>query len=399
MSKVVLVRAARQLLTLSGPPGPRRGAAMRDLGIIPDGGLLIIDGVIRHVGPSRRVENLSEARGALEISAAGRVVMPGFVDSSTQLIAGPSLLDEYERRLAGGDDRRGTDGAARALRRSTTRRLAAEAQQSVKQFIRHGTTTIEARSGPGLDDATARKVLRALAAVDGKPLEVHRTFSVGGSGPGGALVEIRRRRLARFAGLLRIEGGPAAEARRVLSAAADLGFLTRVSASGSAQDDAVSLAVESGAACVDRLTRATPGDVAMLARSATIATLTPGACFHLGLDRYPPARLLIDSGAAVALATGYDAATSPTCSMPMILALACAQMRMAPAEAVTAATINGAHALRTASRCGSLEAGKDADLIMINASDYRELPYHFGVNLLAMAMKRGEPVFPRLGAS
>jgi imidazolonepropionase len=402
MGKPILVRAARQLVTVSGPPGPRRGAAMRELGIIPDGGLLIVDGVIRHVGPSRRIENLAEARSALEISAAGRVVMPGFVDSGVRLVGGAARLDDYERRLCGECDGRPAF-EARGVRQSTTRRLALEGQKALKQFIRHGTTTIEATSGDSLDEATARKVLRALGALDGKPLDVHRSFAAGGDTEevrARVLPELRRRRLARSVGLRRDEGGIDAEqARRLLAAAADLGFLTRVRTGGFAPDDGVRLGVESGAASVDHLAWAGAADVVLLARSPTVATLLPGPSFHLSLDRYPPARALIDAGATVALATGYDPCLSPTCSMPMILSLACTQMGMTPAEAVTAATVNAAHALRSASRCGSLETGKDADLIMLNAADYREIPYQFGVNLVAMTMKRGEPVFPRLGAS
>jgi len=146
------------------------------------------------------------------------------------------------------------------------------------------------------------------------------------------------------------------------------------------------------AVSVDHLESAGPEDAAALANSSTIATLLPGAVFHLGLQGYPPARMLIDAGAAVALATDYNPGTSPTVSMPMIISLACTQMKMTPAEAIAAATINGAHAVRAASRAGSIEEGKDGNLAIFDAADYREIPYHFGMNLATATILRGEQI-------
>jgi imidazolonepropionase len=144
---------------------------------------------------------------------------------------------------------------------------------------------------------------------------------------------------------------------------------------------------------VDHLEQAGADDAAVLGACSTIATLLPGSVFHLGLDRYAPARSLIENGAAVALATDFNPGTSPTCSMPVVLSLACTHMGMLPAEAISAATINGAHAVRRAHRIGSLVPGKQADLIMLNADDYREIPYYFGVNLVAMTIKRGAVIY------
>jgi imidazolonepropionase len=144
---------------------------------------------------------------------------------------------------------------------------------------------------------------------------------------------------------------------------------------------------------VDHLEQASRSDVARLAGSESVATLLPGSVFYLGLDRYAPARLLIDEGTAVALATGYNPGTSPTPSMPMIISLACLHMKMSPAEAIAAATINGACALGYSKKCGSLEAGKDADLLVLDCSDYRELPYRFGANPVALTIKRGKVVY------
>lgn len=140
----------------------------------------------------------------------------------------------------------------------------------------------------------------------------------------------------------------------------------------------------------DHLEQIAEAEVRALAQSNVVATLLPGSVFHIGSSRYPPARQLIEAGAAVALATDFNPGTSPTYNMQMVLALACTQMRMTPAEAIAAATVNGAHALGIAGQVGSIEAGKQADLLLMDISDYREIPYHFGVNQVELTFKRGE---------
>ncbi len=418
MEKRILLRGARQLVTLHGPRAARRGAAMRELGVIQDGAVLIVDGMIRDVGPSRRVENLAAARQAIEISADGRVVMPGFVDARTSLIAGPPLLDDYETRITGaagsgaGASEPAPEALIRAVRNSSRPRLELLARKALKEFVRHGTTTLEAKSGLGLDEKTELKILRALQAVDGRPLEIMSTFfgaaAVAPDHNGTSddyldwildrvLPKIRRLKLARFAEVRCGEGAFTPEqARRYLLAAREQGFLLRLTTDEFTSSGAVRLAVELGAASVDHLEHLSEEDCGVLADSATVATLVPGASFHRRREVYAPARALIDGGAAVALATGYSSDRCPSCNMSAILSLACNQMGMTPAEAVTAATINGAHALRCADRVGSLEYGKQADLIMLNVPDYREIPYHFGMNPVTLTMKRGDVICPRM---
>ena len=411
----VLVRGARQLVTLRGAPGPRRGPAMRELGIIQDGSVLIHEGRIASLGPSRRVENLPAARRAREIDASGRVVMPGFVDSHTHLIAGPPRLTDYEMRLvgrthveiaaAGG----GVLSTVREVREMPIRRLVMQARGILESFIRHGTTTLEAKSGYGLDETAERKSLRAIRALNGKPLDIVPTYLGAHAVPpeyaGRAadyvswvcavvMPKIRRRNLARFADVCCAQGAfTLPQARRYLETARELGFELKIHAEQFSRTGAALLAVELGAASADHLVCANEEDIRALAGSDTIATLLPGAVFHLGLERYPPARQLIEAGAAVALATDFNPGTSPTCSMPVVLSIACSQMRMAPAEAVTAATINGAYAIGSAGRSGSVEIGKDADLVIFDVPDYREIPYHFGVNLVAMTIQRGTVLY------
>jgi len=183
------------------------------------------------------------------------------------------------------------------------------------------------------------------------------------------------------------------EARRILEAGIRHGLVPRIHAEQLMRSGATLLAVQLGAASCDHLEHVHVSDIRALARSNTVATLLPGSDFHLGLQHYAPARALIDAGAVVALATDYNPGTSPTVSMPMILALACAQLRMTPAEALAASTINAAFSLRRDRRIGSLEVGKQADLAIFEVDDYREIPYYFGVNKCWMTLKNGKVIF------
>jgi len=414
MSGFLLVRGARQLLTLRGPSGPRRGGQLRDLGLIQDGALLIRNGVITSVGPSRRVENLTEARSAREIDASGRVVMPGFVDSHTHLVAGPARLGEWEAQTGEeGEQEAAPSGegpapAARSWRALPASRLLQQARRRLEALIRHGTTTVEAKSGAGQEETGELKILRVLAALDEQPLDVVATCLAGRAIPveylgkpddylqwmrTHLLPKIRRRRLGRFVDVTCEPGGLGADqARSCLESARELGFRLKVHAERAAHDGGARTAVELGATSADGLEYATTDDVTMLAASPTVATLLPvGGCGTA--ERRPPARALIDQGGAVALASGFSPAAACPGNMQMVIALACSHLGLLPAEAVCAATINGAHALGLADRVGSLEAGKLADLLMLGAPDYREIAYHFGGNLVAMTLKRGEVLY------
>ncbi|MDR3676231.1 MAG: imidazolonepropionase [Acidobacteriota bacterium] len=411
-------RNAAQLLTLSGPPVPRRGAALGELGMIPRGGVLTEGVTILAVGSTRSLERQALRLRAEAIDCRGRVVMPGFIDSHTHLIFAGSRVDDYELRLrgktyeeiaqAGG----GIQSSARTIRKSGIPSLVEHARKFLDQFAAHGTTTVEVKSGYGLDIAQELKVLRAIRSLQtGAALELVPTLLALHALPSSfrgrseKYVEevitrlvpgVAHEKLAEFIDCFCDRGAFSVEdCRHVFDAGRKFGLTPRIHAEQLARTGATRLGIEVDAASADHLDKLSAGDIRALARSNTVATLLPGANFHLGLRQYPPARKLIDAGAAVALATDFNPGTSPTLNMQFIMSLACTQMRMTPAEAIAASTVNGACALRRADRVGSLEAGKQADLIVLDVGDYREIPYYFAVNHCVMTVKRGKIVYAR----
>jgi imidazolonepropionase len=413
----LLITGASQLLTLRGR-GPRRGSGLSNLGIIKDGALLVRDGTIAAAGTRGQVEALPESRDAEKFDVGGRVVLPGFVDSHTHLIHAASRAEEYELKIAGASYEEiarkggGILNSVKKLRAATSDALKQRAHHALKQFAAYGTTTIEAKSGYGLDVTSELRILglhRELSAE--QPLEIVSTFLGAHAVPaeyrgraGGAekhisllleklIPEVASKKLAEFCDVFCDRGAfTRGQAKRILEQGKKYGLLPKLHAEQLTRTGATRLAVQLGAASCDHLEHVNRADMRALGKSNTVATLLPGCDFHLGLKRYAPARQLIEAGAIVALATDYNPGTSPTVSMPMILSLACSQLRMTPAEAITAATINGAYALQREKRVGSLEVGKQADLAVFDVADYREIPYYFGMNTCWTTMKRGKVI-------
>jgi imidazolonepropionase len=399
-----------QLVTLRGP-APRRGRALGEPGIIADGAVLVRDGCIAAVGTRRVVERSREARRAEKLDCRGGVLLPGFVDSHTHLVFAASRAEEYEQRIAGASYEEiaraggGILSSVRKLRTTKAGTLATRARPWLAEMARHGTTTVEAKSGYGLDAASELKILRVLKALrrERSVPEIVPTFMGAHVVPPeykkrpDAYVELLTRKLipqvareglAEFCDVFCDRGAFTAEqARRVLTAGRACGLVPRIHASQLANIGAAELAVELHAASADHLEKLNERQIRALAKSDVTCTLLPGCCFHLGFAHYAPARKLIDAGAIVALATDFNPGTSPTVNMQMVLSLACTQMRMTPAEAIAAATINAAYSLRRADRIGSIEAGKYADLALFDVQDYREISYYFGINLCRTTLR------------
>jgi imidazolonepropionase len=364
---------------------------MRDLAIIPDGALLLKNGLIDEVGTTRRVENLVTARGATVIDATGKVVMPGFVDAHTHL-----MFPQPHSGAADPDAAIDIDRAARVLESITAQRLAARGRVWLDAMARHGTTTLEAKTGCGPNDSAELKVLRVLNVLNKGPLDIVPTYLFRAGTAEDAervcadfLFNIRRRRLARFADL-QWDTDPARRPLllRYLEAARSLGFGCKIHADQHSCGGAVSLAAEYGAASIDHLEYATLEQARVLASAGLVATLLPCASFRHGHDA--PARLLMDSGVAVALGTNFNPWHTPSLNMQTAVSLACLQLGMTPAEAITAATINAAYALNAAARVGSLEVGKLADVLILKTADYHDVGYQLGTNLVDRVFKRGE---------
>jgi imidazolonepropionase len=393
---------------------------LSSLGLLKGGALLIRDGRVLAVGARTRVEALHEARTAEPLDVEGRVILPGFVDSHTHLVHAASRAEEYELKIAGASYEEiarkggGILNSVKKLRAATSATLKHRALAALREFAAYGTTTIEAKSGYGLDVTSELKILQLHQELrQEQPLEIISTFlgahvvpSEYRSTPDGPqryvsmlinrlIPEVAERKLAEFCDVFCDRGAfSRAQSEQVLKAGVRHGLAPRIHAEQLTRTGATQLAIQLGAVSCDHLEHVNQADVRALAKSKTVATLMPGCDFHLGLKQYAPARRLIDAGAIVALATDYNPGTSPTVSMPMVLSLACTQLRMTPAEALVAATINGAYALRREKQIGSLEEGKQADLGVFDVDDYREIPYYFGVNKCWMTIKGGE-IVPR----
>jgi len=415
-ARVLFFRNAEQVLTLVGPAVPRRGKDLADLSLVPRGGVLTGGGKILRVGASHALEGEARRLKAREIDCRGRVVMPGFVDSHTHLVFAGNRVADFELRLLGKSYEEiaraggGIRSSAQKLARATGKDLVKQARGFLRQFAAHGTTTIEVKSGYGLDPANELKILAAIRELQKtSALEIVPTLMAAHALPAEfrnrpeayvrliakqLIPAVARRRLAEFVDCFCDSGAfSVADCRRLLTAGVQHGLVPRIHAEQLARTGASRLAIELGAASADHLDRVTSGDMRDLAVSHVVATLVPGANFHLGLNSYPPARRLIDAGAIVALASDFNPGTSPTLNMQFVLALACSQMRMTPAEAISAATLNAAYSLRRADRLGSLQPGKQADLIVMEVSDYREIPYYFAWNHCVITVKRGRVIY------
>lgn len=410
----LLIVHAGQLLTLAGAnEQPRTGPTLADLGMVSDGAVAATEGVIVSAGPTAQVlDDVTRGPGCTVLDAAGRVVMPGFVDAHTHLVYAGSRAGEFEMRLAGASYQEiaqaggGIVSTMRATREATEEQLYTLGLSRLDRMLAHGTTTAEVKSGYGLTVEDELKCLRvahrlsAAHAVDLVPtfLGAHAVPPEYARDPDAfvrllvdeMLPAVVEEDLAEFCDVFCEQGAfTLPQARDVLTAGMEAGLDAKLHADELSDLGGARLAADLGAISADHLVYASDDGLRAMADTGTMAVLLPATALFLGLP-YARARTMVDIGVAVALGTDFNPGTSPTYAMPMVVALACLGMKLTPAEAITAATINAAHAIGVAEEVGSLEAGKAADVVILDAQDYRSLPIHFGVNLVHTVTKRGQ---------
>jgi len=411
----LLIHGAGQLLTLASHKGPKVGPAMGDLSLIEDGALAIKDGRIVLMGKSSEVRAQVEARK--EVDASGRVVMPGFVDPHTHLVFAGSRVDEFEMRLkgatyleimaAGG----GIMKTVEATRAANRWELLSQSRERLDRMLAYGTTTAEVKTGYGLNTVQELKMLQAINSLDEThPVDLVATFLGAHAIPREykgqsqeymdmvvkEMLPQAAKEGACFCDVFCDEGAfTLAQSRRVLEAAKALGMGLKIHADEFKTLGGAALAAELGATSADHLISTPEEELRLLAEAGTVAVLLPGTPFGLGEERYAPARMMMELGLPVALGTDLNPGTCWCESMQFVIALAARKMGMIPAEAIVASTLNAAYALGKGAEVGSLEVGKKADVLILETSDYRDLAYLFGGNLVARVFKGGQPVWPK----
>lgn len=411
----LLIKNIGQLITMAGPV-PRIGAAMNDLGMIDNGGVAAAGEEILAVGTSDEVQGkVTLSESCRVIDAHGAVVTPGLIDSHTHPVFARTREKEFEMRAQGksymeiAQSGGGIRSSVRDLRAASVDDLKQQTRKCLDRMLAHGTTTIEAKSGYGLSleaEIKSLEVIRDLSQVH--PIDLAPTFLGAHEVPDEyrnhrgeylrlliheMIPEVAKRELAEYSdvfcekGVFDIE-----ESRRIQQAARDAGLKLRFHVDELTSFGGAELAAEMNATSADHLVYISDAGIKALAQSGTAAVLLPGTTFSLGGPTYAPARKLIDNGAIVALSTDCNPGSSYTESLAIIVSLAVRQMKMTTAEAISAITINAAAALDRAGRIGRLVPGLQADIVVWDMADYRELPYHFGVNLASHVVKRGKVI-------
>ncbi len=416
MNSVAVLHAA-QLVTLAGPKRARVGGELGDLAIIEDGAMLVRDGVIVATGISDEIAR--DLPNDVEvIDARGRVVLPGFVDAHAHPVFGGNRVDEFELRSRGATYEEiaasggGIRSTVRKTRAASEAELLAQAKTRAHWCLRCGTTTMEAKSGYGLSLDEELKMLRVIRQLnETTALEFVPTFLGAHAIPeefAGApeqyvalvihemLPAVAEENLAEYCDIFCERGYfDLADSEKILKAAQAHGLRLRMHVDQLTNSGGAFLAARLGAATADHLEQTNDTEIAALAEAGVQPVLLPASVYALGKTRYPKARAMIDAGLAVVLATDFNPGSSPTPSIPMVLSLACTQMKMTPAEGIAASTINAAYSLGRGDRIGSLEAGKAANFTIFDCADYREIAYWIGVPQVASVHIDGDCVYSR----
>ena len=401
MPSSLVVTNCSQLVTLAGAHRPRTGGDLRQLAIIEDGAMLVRDEYLEAVGRRREIESLIDADCEV-IDAEHRVVMPGFVDAHTHPVFAGIRANEFEERASGVTYRQiaarggGIRSTVRATRNASLNDLVKVGKGYAEWFLRNGTTTVEAKSGYGLTLEDELKILRAIRELgEQTSLCYVPTFLGAHDLPAEyksrrqtyvnlvineMLPRVAEEKLAEYCDVFCEEDVfTTDETWQILSAARCHGLGLRVHADQLSLSGGAKLAGDLNCATADHLEHTDPTGIMALKVANVQPVLLPASVYALGSTKYPAAREMIDAGLGVVLATDFNPGSSPTPSMPMVLSIACTQMKMTPAEAITAATINAAYSLGRGDEIGSLEKGKRADFVIHDATEYRELAYWFGI--------------------
>jgi len=417
MSKDVLVIHASELLTLRGPERARAKREMSELSIVPDGAVAVSDGVITDVGKTASILKEHDAKGVDKIDAKGRVVMPGFVDPHTHLVYAGSREFELELKAKGKSymeilqEGGGIYSTVRDTRSASWDELFTQSAGRLQSMISHGSTTIEAKSGYGLDKHVEMRMLETIKKLGSDyPVDLVPTFLGAHAVPpeyanrpddyiefvvSEVLPEVSRRKLAEFCDVFCEKGVFSVDqSRKVLLAAKKLGMKLKVHADEFYSSGGAELAADVGAVSADHLGKTSDDGIMAMARKDVIGVLLPGTPYSSMSKDYADGRRLIDLGVPIALGTDLN----PNCwneSMQFTVSLACYKMRMTPAEAITASTMNSAAALGLEKKIGSLECGKRADMLIMDVPRHTHIPYRFGTNLCSLVMKDGRTVWEK----
>ncbi len=412
----LLIKNASQLLTLAGPSRPRKGQEMEDIGVVTNGAVAINQGEIVSVGTTERVtEEINLLPYAEVVDAYGKVVMPGIIDPHTHVVFGGTREEEFEQRLQGADYLEilekggGILSTVRETREASEQELIHKAKRNIKYFLNCGVTTLEVKSGYGLDLETELKQLRVAKKLPQlMPVDVVLTFLGAHAFPpeykdrreeyvdlvvNQMLPAVAEEGLAEFCDVFCEEKIFTIEqSRRVLEAGKSYGLKPKLHADEIVPYGGAELAAEVQAVSADHLLQISSTGIEKMAKEQVIGVMLPGTAFFLMKNQYAPAREMIEAGVPLALSTDRNPGSSPTEAVNLVLSLACLQMRMTPAEAITAATLNAAYAVERGTYLGSLEEGKQGDVLLLDAPNYKYIPYHYGVSLVDKVYKKGTRV-------